>query len=219
MTSSSAIKLKKVLKQCKNKNKHQIYQCDLSSNSEINEFTNFVKKKFSTIDIILHIAGGGFGINNYLPENNDYEKVFKINLFSIFEINRHLVPIMKRKKKGTIFHVGSIAANESVGSLSYNVAKSSLSSYVRTLAKHLAAYNICITGINPGGFEYYGNAMIRLKKNNPKAYKEFISNRLPLKRMPKAKELLPIIYLAIGKDNISLTGSMISCDFGEGNFY
>ena len=175
-------------------------------------------KHFDSIDAVLHIAGGGFGVKEYAPSRDDYMKVFNINLFSIFEINRIIIPIMKKKKKGVLFHVGSIASNESVGSLSYNIAKSSISTYVRSLSKPLAKYNICVSGISPGGFIYSKNSMNRLKTNNNKAYNQFIAKRLPLKRMPKAEELLPIIKVII-ENHMMFTGSMISCDAGEGNFY
>ena len=76
-----------------------------------------------------------------------------------------------------------------------------------------------MTGINPGAFEYKDNAMDRLKKNNLKVYKDFINNRLPSKKMPKASNLIDLIKLLIGKDNMIYSGNMISCDSGEGNFY
>ena len=71
--------------------------------------------------------------------------------------------MMTNKKGGVIFHVGSIV-NESIGSISYNAAKTALSSYVRTLSKNLSNKKISVTGINPGAFEYKNNAMDRLKK-------------------------------------------------------
>ena len=115
-------------------------------------------------------------------------------------------------------HVGSIASNESVGSLSYNVAKSSLSSYVRSLSKQISKHNICPTGISPGGFIFENNAMGRLKKNNKLVFDKFIKERLPRKKMPKAEELLPIIFMLL-ENNMIFSGNMISCDSAEGNFY
>ena len=51
-----------------------------------------VKTNFTHLDIIMHVAGGGLGIKDPLPEYEDYMKVMNLNLFSIFEINRHLLP-------------------------------------------------------------------------------------------------------------------------------
>ena len=219
LVSSSELKLNKTLNRCQNKKNHKLIQCDFLKNNEIKELSNYIKKNYSRLDILMHFAGGGMGVKEPLPEFNDYSNVFQLNLFSIMEINRNLIPLLKKSKKTTIFHVGSIAAKESVGSVSYNAAKSALNSYVRTLSKSIIKYNICVTGINPGGFEYRGNAMYRLKKNNPLGYKNFINTRTITNKMPKANELLPIIITLISDNNFAYTGNMISCDFGEGNYY
>jgi uncharacterized protein len=219
LVSSSLLKLNKTLNRCQNKKKHEIIVCDFLKNNEIKNLTDSIKKKYSNLDIVMHFAGGGMGIKDPLPKFIDYSKVFQLNLFSIMEINRCLFPLLKKSKKTTIFHVGSIAAKESVGSVSYNAAKSALNTYVRSLSKSMIKYNICVTGINPGGFEYMGNAMYRLKKNNPEGYKNFIKTRTITGKMPKANELLPIIITLISDNNFAYTGNMINCDFGEGNFY
>ena len=219
LTASTETKLKKIVSSCKNSKKHKYYVCNFQSKENIIEMTKFVKKNFKKLDIIMHIAGGGLGIKSILPNYDEYIKVFNLNLFSAFEINRELLSLMKKNRRGTIFHVGSIAANESVGSISYNVSKYALNAYVRSLSKELAKFNICVTGINPGGFEYKDNAMFRLRKNNLKAYNNFINKRIPIKRMPNANELMPLIKTLISEKNMMLTGSMISCDSGEGNFY
>ena len=37
--------------------------------------------------------------------------------------------------------------------------------------------------------------------------------------MPAASELMPLINMVCKLDNMMLTGNLISCDAGEGNFY
>ena len=219
LVSSSELKLKKTLNKCQNKKNHKIITADFQSNKSILEMTKKIKENYKRLDIIMHIAGGGLGVKKHLPTSNDYLKVFNLNLFSIFEINRELIPLINQSKGGTLFHVGSIAANESLGSISYNVSKTALAAYVRSLSKSVSKKNICVTGINPGAFIYKDNAMARLKKNNLKVFKNFIKNRIPSKKMPNAKSMIDLIKLLIGKNNMIYSGNMISCDSGEGNFY
>ena len=218
LISRSEKKIKKVLNKCKNIHKHKICLIDLNDIEDIKNSLNKVLINNNQIDGVLHIAGGGLGVKSYAPKHKEYIRVFNLNLFSIFEINSTVIPLMKKNKKGVLLHVGSIASNESVGSLSYNVAKSSLSSYVRSLSKQISKYNICPTGISPGGFIFENNAMGRLKKNNKLIYDKFIKERLPRKKMPKAEELLPIIFMLL-ENNMMFSGNMISCDSAEGNFY
>ena len=167
--------------------KHKCIEIDLFAIKEIKNKVIEIKKYVNKIDIIIHIAGGGLGINSYLPSHENYMKVFNLNLFSFFEINRELAPLLKKNKYSMIFHIGSIASNEAAGSLSYNVSKSSLSSYVRSLSKDLAKYNICVTGINPGSFIYNNNAMHRLKKRNLNFFKKFVKENIPSKKYQMQK--------------------------------
>ena len=211
-------KLEVTLSKIANKTKSIIIPCDLESNQDIEKMCKKVKTNFTHLDIIMHVAGGGLGIKDPLPEYEDYMKVMNLNLFSIFEINRHLLPFLKNNKS-TIFHVGSIASNEGIGSLSYNVAKVGLVAYVRSLSKEISGSGIVVNGIAPGAFECENNAMSRLKKKNLEAYQKFVEEKIPSRKMPTAKDLLPLILLLIGKNNIIYNGNIVSCENGEGRFY
>ena len=116
-------------------------------------------------------------------------------------------------------HIGSIATHEAVGSVAYNIAKSSLGSYVRSLGRELAKYNIIVNGISPGGFLGKKNAMDRLKKRNKKAYYQFIENRLPRKKMGTVDELLPFLEFLLGSNSGMASSCMLPLDAGEGKFY
>ena len=58
-----------------------------------------------------------------------------------------------------LIHVGSIASREAVASVGYNVAKSALATYVKSLGRELYKDKVIVTGILPGGFIAKGNAM------------------------------------------------------------
>ena len=95
-----------------------------------------------------------------------YEKFIKLinlNFLSSVEINNKFIPILKNKNS-KIVHIGSIASYEAVGSVGYNCAKSLITSYVRSIGRILIKKKIIVTGIMPGGFIGYKNAMWRLKK-------------------------------------------------------
>ncbi len=91
-----------------------------------------------------------------------------INLGSVAEINRLVVPEMMERESGNLVHVGSIASSEAVGSVGYNTVKAGLAAYVRSIGKELARSHIVATGILVGGFTAPENAMFRLKTLTPK---------------------------------------------------
>ena len=212
-------KLNLTLLKCPKNNKNSIMQSDFQSNDSINKMCKKIIKYHDDIDIVMHIAGGGLGIKGAIPSNDEYMKVLKLNLLSILEINRYIIPLMKNNKKGTIFHVGSIASNEAIGSLTYNMSKAALVAYVRSLAKELSGSGIVVNGISPGAFECEGNAMERLKERNIEAYNEFINTKIPNRKMSSGYDFIDIILMLISEKNYIFNGNMISCDNGEGNFY
>ena len=116
-----------------------------------------------------------------------------MNLGAAVEINNLFVKNKRKNKSLKLIHVGSIASNEAVGSVGYNIVKSALAAYVRSLGRELYSNKVLVTGILPGGFIAEDNAMDRLKKKNKNIYKNFIKNRLPRGVMGKVDEIIPML--------------------------
>ena len=179
-----------------------------------------VQKHFlKQIDIVIHIAGGGLGLKDKLIINEDLLTLLLINLGAAAEINRIVVSGKSKSQSLKLVHVGSIASNEAVASVGYNVAKSALSTYVKSLGRELYKNNVIVTGILPGGFIAPGNAMERLRKKNIIDYKKFIKTRLPRGLMGNVKEVLPMLLFLCSKHSSMMGGCLVPMDAGEGRAY
>lgn len=220
LTSRNYLELKKLKKKCTQSKVHNIYSADLTdiNNCEkiFKEANIFFNKK---IDVIIHVAGGGMGLKDFDIKYEDIIKVMNLNFFASLELNRLFLPQFIKRKKGNIVHIGSIASNEAVGSLAYNISKASLSAYVRSLAYKISKYNIIVSGIAPGGFISKNNAMDRLKKKNLKAFNQFIKKRLPRNKMGLTKEIIPIIKFLCTNNAGMMSGCLIPIDGAEGKTY
>lgn len=150
---------------------------------------------------------------------DDFLKLFKLNLAAAAEINRLVVPDMRKRRRGNLVHVGSIASSEAVGSVGYNTVKAALAAYVRTLGRELAGSEIIVTGILPGGFLAPENSMERLSARKPEAMEKFIRERLPRKRIGRAEELIPMILLLCSDAASMMAGCLVPMDAGEGKTY
>ncbi|RZO47805.1 MAG: SDR family oxidoreductase, partial [Candidatus Pelagibacterales bacterium] len=177
------------------------------------------KKFLKEIDVVLHVAGGGFGLKDKLIKNDDLKKLLQINLGAAIEINRLVISGKNRRKLLKLVHVGSIASNEAVGSVGYNIAKSGLAAYVRSLGRELYKDKIVVTGILPGGFTAQDNAMERFRKKNNKDYKKFIKTRLPRGFMGNADEILPMLLFLCSRHSSMMGGCLVPIDAGEGKVY
>jgi len=198
-----------------NQSEHHFFNLDLLNDLERNKMLNQIQKDFENPDIIIHCLGGSLGFNNPLDNIENYLKSIKGNLGVAIDINNKFIPNFKKRKFGNIVHVSSVVAKQATASVPYVTAKSAISAYVRTLGNHLADHNVVVSGILPGAFIAENNAMARFKKFKPDEYQEFV-NKLPLKRMPHAKEYIEIIKLLSSRKSQIFSGSMIPLDTGQG---
>ena len=212
-------KLESVRNKLKNKTKHLSISIDLTNLETLADNLESLKKIIYGVDVIVHAAGGGLGFKNDFLDHHQLSKLFNLNIASAIEINRILIPKMIEKKFGNVLHIGSIASFESAGSVGYNTVKAAISGYVRSMGRKLLEDNVILTGALLGGFISEGNAMDRLKTKNPTAYKEFIENRLPRKKMGTVEELVPALMLLCSQESGMLGGCLFPMDAGEGSAY
>ncbi len=203
----------------KNPSNHISIKVDLLKNNAIKLAIKKAKKFLKQIDIVLHVAGGGFGLKENLIKDKDLKTLLQVNLGAAAEINRLVVSGKIKSQSLKLVHVGSIASNEAVASVGYNVSKSALSAYVKSLGRKLYKNNVIVTGILPGGFIAPGNAMERLKKKNIKDYKKFIKTRLPRGLMGNVNEVLPMLLFLCSKHSSMMGGCLVPMDAGEGKAY
>ena len=162
----------------------------------------------------MHCVGGSLGVNETLFDWDNFQKSLKGNLGVASEINKHFIPIMKKRKSGNIIHVGSLSSYENVASVPYNSAKASITGYVKSIGKEMIKHNVIISGIFPGSFYGSNNSMFRFKFYKPKEFKKFVSS-LPQKKLPNAKDYIQTIFLLANPKSHVLAGSLISMDAGQ----
>ena len=218
LAARSDDKLKALRNSFSEPDKHLFIALDLLDSSNIEVLTNRIIEEWDGVDIILHCIGGSMGINDTLVEWENFSQCLKANIGIASEINRYLVPNMKKQNSGNIIHVGSIVSTEARASVPYNTSKASLSSYVRSLGKELLEHNIIVSGILPGAFYGDDNAMFRYKFYKLEEYEEFVKS-LPQGRMPTAEEYVPMIFLLANPQSKIMSGSLITMDGAQGQAY
>ena len=171
-------------------------------------------------DILLHCAGGGFGMREPLLGREEFETLHRVNLAAAAEINRLLIPDMQAADGGYVVHVGSTTSKEAIGSVGYNTVKAALAAYVRSLGRQLACTNVIVTGILPGAFTAPGNSWQRMiDRGEKQVMDDFIRERLPRGVMADAGELLALIFLLTGPGASMMAGSCVPIDAGESFAY
>ena len=198
---------------------HLVFAGDLTCPENCQDLVSQAFEFLGGFDVIIHVAGGGYGFSDPLLTWEQFDKLLKINVSCAVEINRRIIPEMIKNGYGRVVHVGSIAGQEATGSVGYNTVKAALSGYVRSLGRELAGKGVVVTGILPGAFFAPGNSWRRLEENKPEVVKEFIKEKLPRGKIAEAKELMPLILLLAGDSASMMSGSCVPIDAGEGKAF
>ena len=198
---------------------HLVFAGDLTCPENCQDLVSQAFEFLGGFDVIIHVAGGGYGFSDPLLTWEQFDKLLKINVSCAVEINRRIIPEMIKNGYGRVVHVGSIAGQEATGSVGYNTVKAALSGYVRSLGREVAGKGVVVTGILPGAFFAPGNSWRRLEENKPEVVKEFIKEKLPRGKIAEAKELMPLILLLAGDSASMMSGSCVPIDAGEGKAF
>lgn len=104
------------------------------------------------IDAVLNLAGG-FGMqaaDEATP--TDYEKLFGLNVATLFNVTRAVVPAMKKRGDGFILGVAAAAADEGGAGMGlYAASKAAAAAYLKSLRAELAADGIRVSIVYPMG--------------------------------------------------------------------
>lgn len=207
--------LKKELKH----NNHTFFSGDLLNYKTQKKLFVFLKKE-KNIENVIHCMGGGLGLKKDLLPQDDLIKLLKVNLVVQSEINNLIIKSMiKRKIRGNIVHISSVAALESIASIGYSIAKAALTAYSKKLSKTFLKKGIHIKTILPGAFETDDNSFGRLKKKNFNAYNKFKKKKLIRKKFATVDELIPLIEFVLSEKSNIISGSEIVADFSESNSF
>ena len=124
---------------------------NINLNKTIIEIENIVKDKWNNkVDGIVANAGGVKNISEWNIKNDDWEWYFENNFYSAVNFISRFLPRLI-ESKGSIVVTGSIAGIEDVGApIPYSVTKAALKTYVKSLSKKIAQYEVRINTISPG---------------------------------------------------------------------
>ena len=126
--------------------------CNLANVSDIDEAITKICSECQRIDGIIHNAGV---INPVIPasmaESEEWNQNLQVNLLSVQQLTKGLIPLMGGDKQSRITTISSGASLRPVQSWSaYCVAKAGLDMWTRCIASELEGKNISAIAIAPG---------------------------------------------------------------------
>ncbi|MGA8149960.1 MAG: SDR family NAD(P)-dependent oxidoreductase [Terriglobales bacterium] len=118
-----------------------------------------IAARFGRLDVLAHTVGG-FAGGQSIAETDDatFQRMFDINLNSVFHILRAAIPALRQTGDGRIIAIGSRAALEpGAGVGSYSASKAAMVSLIRTVALENKDAGLTANVILPGTMDTPAN--------------------------------------------------------------
>jgi len=126
-------------------------EADVTSENHCKKIAQKCIEKFGRIDILHNNVGIGFGDTGPTKITNDvWQNILDVNLTSVVFTCKHILPVMRSQKGGSIINISSIAAVCEFGLVSYKASKAALNAYTHSLATGGAKHGIRANVIMPG---------------------------------------------------------------------
>ena len=198
------------------KNKFIFFEkVDLSNEKDINRAIHKFIKKQKRIDYLVNAAGvlwfeRDLGIVNI--DTKIWDKVFAINLNSMFFVLKKILPDMQKNKFGSIVNISSIDAlsGDDKPQEAYGASKAAMIRLSKSIAIQYANKNIRSNSILPGPVE---TPMQKRWKKNPNAKKN-LTKIIPLQRVGKPENIADTVLFLLSEQSCFITGTEIIVDGG-----
>ena len=184
----------------------ELYQVDLTSEIEVNEFVLKIKSKLSKV-VLIHAAA--ISLDNLAVKFNtkDWNQSMSLNLSGNFFLTRALLATMIRDDWGRIIHVSSIAGMKGVpGTIAYSTAKTGLLGMSKVLANEYARFGVTSNVLILG---YFNTGLIDTLSEKSR---QKILESIPSKRLGSPSNIVNAVDFLIKSEYVN--GSTINIDGG-----
>jgi len=128
-----------------------IVQGDMTNNNDLDQLINETLHNFKKIDILVNNAGLFNGSPLHEISDSQWDEIMDINIRSVFQLTRRVLPAMLSQKYGSIIHISSILGLIAVPQVAaYNVSKGALNQFSRSIAVEYGSSGIRSNSICPG---------------------------------------------------------------------
>ena len=189
----------------------EFIRLDVTSESSWAKAVASTVSRFGKIDILINNAGTSLTKTLEETSEEDWDGQMNVHAKGSFFGIKHVAPIMKENKRGSIVNLSSI--NGLIGSptaTAYHVAKGGVRLLTKSAAIQYAEFSIRVNSVHPG---YAETPMTEPLFNSPESLEARLS-RVPMGRLGTADEIaMGILYLASDESSF-VTGSELVIDGG-----
>ncbi|MCF6371296.1 SDR family NAD(P)-dependent oxidoreductase [Rhizobium halophilum] len=186
---------------------------DVSDEVQVEALFHLVEKDGGRLDAAFNnagVTGRTSRIEDY--PDDDFDRVIRINLKSVFLGIKQQVPLLLRSGGGTIVNTASVAALTGPGDMSaYAASKHGVHGLTRVAAMENAARGIRVNTLAPGWTE---TPMVAANSAQNPAFAELVKKAIPAKRGGQPSEIAAAAVWLSSSESSYVMGQMIVVDGG-----
>jgi NAD(P)-dependent dehydrogenase (short-subunit alcohol dehydrogenase family) len=200
---------------------------DVSHEAEIQNSIRDGIRAFGRIDILVNNAGvnPGLGLPFTRQVEADWDKVFDVNVKSVFFTCKTIAPHFMERRSGKILNIASIAGPLSSTTMpSYSVSKMGIVTFTKIVAKDLAPYNVNVNAICPGLLytDMWKKIGEVIRETNPayadltprQMFEKRVEEWIPLKREQTPEDIGHAAVFLVSEEARNITGQALMVDGG-----
>ena len=191
----------------------RFFAADVSLKVDVDAMIAATIAEFGRIDILVNNAGVTHAADFLELSEDDFDRVLRINLKSMFLCGQAAARHMVKQNSGCIINMSSVNAEVAIpNQVPYVVSKGGINQLTKVMALNLAPYGIRVNGIGPGTIltELAKKAVLA----SPEA-RHTILSRTPAGRCGEPEEIASVAAFLASDDASYMTGQTMYVDGGR----
>ncbi|MBC8751528.1 NAD(P)-dependent dehydrogenase (short-subunit alcohol dehydrogenase family) [Paraburkholderia sp. WC7.3g] len=193
---------------------------DVRGDEDVQRVVSMAIDRWGQIDVLVNAAGVMVADDVEEIRDETWNTILDVNLTGTMRMCRAVLPHMRRRRRGSIVNVSSVAAfNASAGMASYAASKSGLVALTRALANRYGADGVRANCVCPGWVRTRMSEAEMAEfaeTNGTTVEQEFgrVAQRIALGRVAVPSEIATCIAFLASDDASFVTGAALVADGG-----
>ena len=185
-----------------------VVQADVTDYDQVTEMIKQTIEAFGKIDILVNNAGITRDKTLKNMSRGNWDEVIHVNLGSVFNCTRQVLPFMLERKSGKIVNISSfVAQGGNVGQSNYAATKAGIIGFTKSVALEVSRYGITVNAVCPGFTET--DMLMAVPEN----IRQRILDKIPMGRFGQPEEIAACVRYIVTEGDY-MTAQAISINGG-----
>lgn len=189
----------------------QWHELDITDGKSCERLANDIQEKYGKIDVLVNNAGITQDVLTRKMTDDQWDKVIDVNLKGVFNLTRHIGPMMQSQGSGSIINISSVVGEYgNIGQANYAATKAGIYGLTKSWAKEFAmkGAQVRVNSISPG------YTMTDILATVPQDLLDKFAKQTMLGRLGEPKEIANAALFLASNEASYITGHNLSVNGG-----